>query len=721
MSMNDCVVLENERFRLVLSPDGRAESLCLKSNGTQCLANSETPFCSITEDRPYNNEVKLAHPTKQTIFPSNRIRMENGNLVVGFEQIGFEAVIRVDVRERYMVFALVDFIVKPDSFGVGVLPIQPPVREIRLVQLPVAHRERFGEWLNVLWDEQAAVNVLAACPYTKVGAEQRSDHRILFGEALSEVQLKNVGVALVVSEPEGLLDGIEALEEDLDLPRGVASRRSKQINHSYHWVSAINPDNVDEYIAYAKKGGFRYLLLFYWAFLDAAPRHTKTGVYDNYRPEYKNGREDLIAVLEKIKAAGISPGLHLLHSHVGLHSPYLTPVADHRVNLTKHFTLAKPVGVEDTTIYVEENPEGAPVFKGMRVLRFMGELIQYESYTVQRPYCFTGCKRGFNDTIVRAHEIGTIGGILDISEFQASSAYINQNTSLQDEIACKIAEVYDAGFEFLYFDGSEGVNAPFDIHVGLAQWRVYSKLKKKPIFCEGAAKSNFSWHMLSGGNAFDVWPADVFKEMIVKHPFREAERMENDFTRVNFGWWPHRGDMRPDHIEYATSLAAAWDCPGALQANRKPLAEIPRTDDILETLRRWEEARACGFITPEIKAELKRTEIEHTLLINEDGEFELAAWEQVKDAFGGDDTVTVFLLERKGKCYAVCWNNLGCGHISLPLGQETICYVERLGGEEVTVERNGTELILPVDKKRYLISDISKERLTRAFADAKLL
>lgn len=715
------IILENEMFKLVLSAEGKAESLVLKQTGRECLYEEKLPFFTLTEQRPYNNEIKLAHPIKQTTFGANRVRMEDGNLIVGFDLIRFEAVVKVDITPRYMVFTLTDFIVNPDTFGIGVEPIEPPVYELRLVQLPVLPFERFGEWLNVQWDDTVAVNVLAACPYVKIGAEEKKNHRVLYGEVLRDVKLKNAGTALIVSKPEELLDSIEMLENDYDLPRGVASRRSDRINQSYYSAGDIDPTNVDAHIAFAKMGGFRYMTVYYSAMFHDPQEFSRTGIYDDFRPEYANGYEDLVKMLHKIKAAGITPGLHILHTHIGMHTKYLTPVADHRLNLTKHFTLAKPVTKEDTTIYVEECPESIPTYEKLRVLKFMGELIQYETVTTERPYCFKGCKRGFNNTIVREHEIGTIGGILDVSEYLALSAYIDQRTSLQDEIAEQIARIYNAGFEYVYFDGSEGINAPSEINVGLAQWRVYSKFNKAPLFCEGAAKSHFSWHMLSGANAFDVWKPETFKEMIATHPFKEAEKMKNDFTRINFGWWRLEPGQRPDIMEYGTALGAAWDCPGALQAKPDLLREIPRADDILETIRRWEDARAFGFVTPEIKAELRKTEVEHTLLVDETGNFELAAWEQVKNAAGGNDAVTAFVFTRKGKACAALWNNAGSGELSLPIGMENVSYVEELGGAEVTVEERGSELIIPLERKRYLISDMPKEKLAEVIQRSKLL
>lgn len=716
------IVLENEKFRLVLSPACVAESLILKSNGEECLFPAERlPFFTLTEERPYNNEIKLAHPNQRTTFGANRVRLENDRLIVGFELIEFEAVVEVTVKPRYLTFTLVDFIVKPDSFGLGVLPMLPPVYEFRMVQLPVAPRERFGEWLNVLWDDSVAVNVLSTCPYPRIASEQRRDYRVLFGETMRDVMLKNAGVALIVSEPDQLLDAIDGLERDYGLPLGAERRRSPLLNRSYYFSGNVTPQNVDEHIRYALQGGFRFMSLYYTSVLHEVGGYLCNGEYGVYRKEYPNGREDLAKMLEKIKAAGIIPGLHILHTHLGLRTKYLTPVADHRLDLVKRFTLAKPLSEDDTTIFVEENPEGAPVFEKTRVLKFMGELIQYESYTTERPYRFLGCTRGFNDTCRRSHEVGTVGGILHVSEFVGNSVYIDQNTSLQDEIAEGIAQIYNAGFEFMYFDGSEGTNPPFEVNVGLAQYRVYQRLKREPIFCEGAAKSHFSWHMLNGGNAFDAWSPECFKEMVAKHPFAEAPRMANDFTRLNFGWWALREDQRPDIFEYGTALGAAWDCPGSFSTSVDRMAKHPRIDDILETFRRWEVARATGFVTEAVKAELRNPEVEHTLLINEQGALELAVWTQVKGALGGDESVTVFLLARHGKTYAVCWNNKGDGCLSLPLNPREVHYVESLGGGEIPVEQTADGLLLPVARKRYLITDCSADELIRAFEQAHLV
>jgi len=715
------IILENGIFRLTLSENAVAESLVLKANGEECIAKgNELPFISLTEERPYNNEIKLAHPNKRTTFQANRIRYENGKLIVGFELITFEAVVDVKIAERYMAFTLEDFIIKPEDFG-DLCMTPPPVYEFRLVQLPVKPREHFGEWLNVMWDEKAAVNVLACDPYPRIDSELRKDHRILFGETLRDMKLKGSTVGLIVSHKDELLDAINDIEYDYDLPKGVESRRSGLLNRSYYQNGGILPSNVDEHIEFIKKSGIKNVVLYYPCISKDVPGlgYSRCGEYD-VREEYENGLDSLREMVHKMKAAGLTVGYHFLHTHIGLHTSYISPVADYRLNTTKKFRLAKPLSATDTEVYVEEDPTGSVMHEKCRVLMFMGELISYEGYTTERPYKFYGCKRGVYNTNVRTHELGEWGGILDISEFSGNSAYVDQKTSLQDEIADKIAKIWDCGFEFVYYDGSEGTAAPFEIEVPLAQYRVYKKLSPAPIFCEGAAKAHFSWHMISGGNAFDRWGPDVFKAMIVEHPFSEAPRMANDFTRLNFGWWGIGKETHADLLEYGSSRGAAWDCPGAIAIGDNTRHNHPRIDDICEVIRRWEDVRENGFLTPERKEMLKDTSTEHTLLINEKGEYELVPYYQVKEITENNENVYAFTFERCGKSCAVIWDNAVDSKLEIAL-EGSFTYKDELAGNDIAVERSGDAVILPLAGKRYLATDMSVEELRKALASAQQL
>ena len=71
------------------------------------------------------------------------------------------------------------------------------------------------------------------------------------------------GAALVVSSREGLLPAIGQIERDYDLPRGVESRRDGSYRCSYYSLRGVTPENIDAHIEYARRGGFRTMMVYY--------------------------------------------------------------------------------------------------------------------------------------------------------------------------------------------------------------------------------------------------------------------------------------------------------------------------------------------------------------------------------------------------------------------------------------------------------------------------
>lgn len=679
----DEVVLENAEFRLVVGVDAVARSLVVKKSGEECLADGVSlPLFTATQDRPFNNEMKLIHPNKRTTCPASSLRQADGFLIVGFPHGMYEAKVRVKVAPSYLAFELVDFICDRKATYDYLKMDVPPVVSFRVIQLPVANRRNFGDWLNASWDDNAVVCVAGASPHVYIDHEPRSGHKVLFADLYSGIRLRS-GCAAIFASPgkEAFLDAMDSFERDFGLPRGVASRRSQDVRESIFHLSAFDPNTIGEVISYAKLGGFRLMTFDYSHIVKEMYSYGYCGDYD-WRDEYPNREADLKAMLAKVKAAGIKPGLHTLHSHIGLRSRYVTPVADPRLNKTRRFTLADPIpeGTNDIAeVTVFEPTVDTVMFPGCRVLQFGGELLSYESYTVEPPYKFLRVKRGVHKTRPSAHPKGEVGGILDLSEYGwPNSCYIDQNTDLQDEVAAKLANIYNCGFAYVYLDGSEGVNRPFNYHVANAQYRYWRLLKPEPSFGEGAAKVHFGWHMLAGANAFDSFGTEEFKAKIVEFPCAQAPITWQDMTRVDFGWWYYRlpsdidgGKTRtvgtqPDMWEFSAAKAAAWDCAATVTMPLERLRKHPRTGDILETMRRWNDARRRGLVTEDWKRRLRDCGKEHHLLQDDKGGYELVEWEQISVAGGKDTPVRAFLYEKDGRCHVVHWHV--SGHAKVDLG-----------------------------------------------------
>lgn len=680
------VLLSNARFRLTIGEDAVAKSLTLKETGEELLdLHVRTPFFTVTQERPYNNEIKLIEPHVRTTYPANAVRREGKDLIIGFETAPYEAVVSVKEANDYIAFTLKDFRVGFEDYRLGALSTKtlaftaPPAVEFRLAQLPVRSRANFGSWLNVVWDDRAAVALLGTSSEAIVTSRSTAGGQILSADAFKSVRLKGTGAALVADVGrESFLDRVDAFERDYGLPRGVANRRNPLTNASIYWTSDLCPSNVDEHVAMAKKGGFGLMLCYYSCFF------SRTGDYP-LKSEWPNGLSDVKAVLDKVRSAGIVPGLHVLHTYVATNSAYVAGgIADRRLGLKRHFTLSRPLGTDDTEVFVDEDPSEAEADPRIRWLRFGGEMMTYEGFTKERPYRFTGVTRGFAETTRKAHPCGEIGGLMDVSEYGGVDLYISQSADLQDIVADRFAELWRQGMGFVYFDGSEGVQPPFAYNVPNAQWRVWRKLNPAPFLGEGAAKAHFGWHMLSGSNAFDVFPPETFKSSIDAYPAREAPIMRKDMTRVNFGWWSviPPGTTLPDGTisigtqadmwEYGQARALGWDSPVTVQMRLDKLNAHPRRDDLLATMRRWEDVRMRKLLTAEQRRMLRDLKREFHLIEDDKGGCELVEWRQLDVAGGRWTPVRAFVYERKGRRGVVYWHVAGKAKLVLPDGLPTL-------------------------------------------------
>jgi hypothetical protein len=715
---NGEVVIENGEMRLVLSHDGRAISLKYKPTGEECLEKgTDTPVFALTEHRPYDNELFLTYPAKSRTFAADSIRREGNELKVGFEQIAYTATISLNITDDYIGFSLKALDYQIEAFGVK---RRTEIDEFTLLQLPVKKRKYFGEWLNVVWDDHVAVNLLATDPYARIDGFTNKNYHILYAGMENRVKLLGVGAALITTGKKSLLDRIDRLERDYKLPLGVESRRSEAYKYSYYELRNVTPQNIDEHISFAKLGGFRTMVIYYPDFA------TSMGHFP-WRTEYPNGMTDLQMITRKIREAGMIPGFHIHYNKAARNDPYVSPVPDSRLNLVRMFTLSDTIDNQTSLLTVEENPEGCTMEDGRRLLKIGNELISYQKYSTAPPYQFSGCRRGELGTKINAVERGFKFGLLDVDTWPLFIRF-DQNTSLQQEVALRIGQIYaEAGFRFIYFDGAEDVPPPYWFTVSLAQLTVYNCLKPAPLFSEGALKSHFGWHMLSRANAFDLFRPGVIRQATQKYPMAEARYIAQDFTSVNFGWNDYlapdekSAGMQPDMYEYICSRGAAWDSPIALMGKLDQLKSHPRTPDNLEVIKNWEEARIQNFLTPKQKEELKNPAQEHILLLNESGNFELIPYEQVTNVANRSVDIRAFIFRRHGKTWVVYWHVRGEGLLRIPVAAGKLRLFEK-PGKESSIQRDAWNYpVVPVGHRRFLLFEAPQGEVISILSKSELI
>lgn len=715
----DSIVLENAEMRLEISPSGTARSLIHKASGEECLVRgADVPMFTLTQDRPYDNELQLAYPAEVTHFPVAQVKLDGDTLLARFDLIGYSAAIAVKITDAYIAFRLEKLI----YHGYTSLRTKrkTPVDETLFIQLPVRTRKNFGEWLNVMWDENVAVNLLATDPYARIRAKERPDYYLFQAGTDDDVQLEGVGAALITTTTPHLLDRIGRVEEDYGLPQGVKSRRSSEYGYSYYEASTITPEDAARHIQYAKQCGLRAMDVSYLAFASSAGHFP-------WRPEYPNRMDDLKKVIAQIKAADILPGIHIHYNKTHKQDAYVTPTPDPRLNLVESFSLSERIDESATVIPIEENPRRCTLDDERRILKIQNELVAYERYTTEPPYQFENCKRGVLGTQVSSHERSSRVGLLDVDTWPVFVRF-TQNTTIQDEVAERLKDIYEqAGFEFVYYDGAEDVPPPYWYTVSRAQWIVGKKLRPQPLFAEGACKSHFSWHILTRGNAFDVFRPEMMKAATRAYPAAEIQRSAKDFTSINFGWigyWaPGKDTMgtQPDMLEYVTSRAAAWDCPIAIQSDLQAMDAHPRTPDNLEVVRRWEEVRARKWLTHEQKIALRNLEQEHILLVDERGQFALVPCDQIEKVAGTATPARAFAFEYQGNTWVTYWHTSSDALLQIPLPSKQIALMKDIG-KPLPIKTSARQTKLPLGERRYVqFHNVTYQEVVTAFQNATIL
>lgn len=707
------VVIENAAVRLVIGADGAARSLIHKSTGEECLAAEvRTPICAITQYRPYDNENFLIYPAKPRVFPACRVERRGDRLYVGFEDTYDIAVIRLDIEDDYIGFSLERVDYRIEAYGVK---RQTEIDEFALLRLPLRPRAHFGEWLNVVWDDRVAVNLLGTHPGTRIDAFPTAVATTLYAGLDAQVGLFGPGAALVVSSREGLLPAIGQIERDYDLPRGVESRRDGSYRCSYYSLRGVTPENIDAHIEYARRGGFRTMMVYYVDFARSCGHY-------GWREEYPGGMEDLRYVTDRIRAAGMIPGLHFHYSKVGVNDPYINGGhPDTRMNSVCELVLAEPAGAADTVLVVEGNTQGLCREEGRRLLHLGDELISYADCTTRPPYMLTGCRRGLHNSQPAAHAAGSRARLLDVDDWPLF-VRIDQNTGIQREIAGRLGRIYaEAGFRFVYFDGAEDVPMPYWYNVSRSQSVVYDALRPAPLFAEGALKSHFGWHILSRGNAFDIFPPEYIRPAMKKYTLRCAARNAEDFTAVDFGWVNYLAPggatigMQPDMYEYIYCKALAWDAPVSLVGNLEELRRHPRTEDNLRVMERWERAKLADVFTPEQKERLKDPDREFFLFEDSQGRFELYPCRQLTP--DDESGVRAFLFRRGTKSCIFYWHTSGEDQLrlTLPASRPTLTDDR---GRRIAFRREGRLCLLPAAGRAVLELDLPEEEAERLFLGA---
>ena len=479
--------------------------------------------------------------------------------------------------------------------------------------------ERCGTMGNILSDDASAVALRAYDVALEMGATR--------GNGLTVRATKAHGLVggrfgLVAGPRDGFVAQLRAMSRDSGAPLsdvGGAWALGAEANRGSYVFADLSLASVDDWIDVAERGGFEYVHLHgWWQWLGHYPVST------NYFPR---GLPDMKAAVDRIHAAGLKAGMHSLTACINPYSdPWISPVCTTDLVADASYTLADPVAADATEIAVNEPPVAKHdlVFtysSNGNFLRLGNEVVQYAGVRRERPYAFTGCRRGFFGTKPSAHPAGAA---CDYLHQRYIAFYPAPDSDLAADLAKRLADVRNfCGIDAFYFDGSEGMGTRYGIDK--LRHLIYGNFTRPPVAeasCWGA--HNWWFHSRLGAWDHSVWAAKRFHDDHVRTTVDVARK--DNFLEPQMGWWqPRVGSAAArghfdEEMEYFASQNAGHDAAMSQQGvnvTRGPLSEFLARQFTL--LGWYERARLARAFSSEAKSRMAVPRAEFRLRQGDDG------------------------------------------------------------------------------------------------------
>jgi hypothetical protein len=615
------VVIENDCLRYVIGADGRNLNVIDKRTGRDyCAREPQHTFVSLRKGG--KNYLPCA------------CSFAGGKVTVEFKEAGVTVVIKVSLCRGYVTFEVASV------EGEG-------VEELTLSNLHLTISEHIGTVANVAWNEQFAVGVMAL----NLQANARggsAEKAVLWSACYPKFGLAGAKIGLIGCPTPRFRSTVQEMvrrEGVVHSEVGGAWALDAEENKGSYLFASVSERDVDQWITIANTAGIKELLL---------QGLGKCGHYDPDPARFPHGLAGVRAVVDKIHAAGLKAGWHMMSNRIQQTDSWVSPTPDQRLAKRATLTLAERLSGDATFVPTVESPKDLPTqsgfwFRGSMDVLVDDEIVSYSGLCTSSPYGLTGCRRGAHGTKAAAHEKGVKVYNLD----QLDGMYLpDGDSTLMDEMARHIAHIANTcGFDMVYFDGLDGGSywgTPWEWHYAAKfPLSVFRHIKRR-VRVEASWWLHHTWHIHSRLGAWDH-PVRDPKKFLDIHCAGNKSCLDN-LLPTQLGWWALRNytgpsglATTPDVIEYLGSKCIGYDVPFSLQ-NVTP-AEVrqnPNWPGLLSIMGRYEALRLGGYFPEPVKAKLRVPGDEFALVKSKDGKWRFLPVERaeykVTGLEGGNNT-----------------------------------------------------------------------------------
>ena len=486
-------------------------------------------------------------------------------------------------------------------------------------RLNVAPSAEIGAMAGLARDDTYGVCLRALNLRTHVDVRAGRNQADMSGSTGERYGIRGMHLALVAGHVEALPDALRRLTEASGVPLshlGGAFSMTAPENRGSYLFANVSEANVQAWIDTALRGGFTHIHYSGW--------WHSLGHYDPSSTLFPHGLAGMAETVQTIHAAGLKAGMHTLTGCIATNDAWVTPTPDPRLAADATYTLARPLGRDDTTIFLKEKPAHHDVVwsysgKG-NALRIGSELIRYRAISATEPFAFRKCERGAFKTVPAAHGAGDR---VDHLRQHYLAFYPDEDSTLVGELADCIAGVYNrCRMDQIYMDGAEGMGAEHPIAV--MRGAIYERLRR-PALVEASCHGHHNWWFHSRLGAWDH-PKWGFKPFVDMHITTAERYRRTDLMDPQMGWWAligpssiSRGQF-PDEVEYfmakCLGIDAAMSIQGVTVGQRPPNA---RQDEYFTMIGRYERLRRARYFNDAALEVIRRPGTDVHLSQREDG------------------------------------------------------------------------------------------------------
>ncbi len=363
-------------------------------------------------------------------------------------------------------------------------------------------------------------------------------------------------------------------------------------------ILPFGESTIDEAVDVTLRAGLRYLY---------HPEPFESWGHFRLSGDFPNGVEGLRDAVERAGARGVRVGVHTLSNFITTNDPYVTPLPDPRLARVGTTLLTEDVSEEDREIGIQ-NPDFFDQFENnhLRAAVVGQEIVRYRAVSDVSPWKLLDVERGAFGTLPGAHRVGdSIGKLAD----HAYRVFLT-DPELTREMAVALAELFNqTGLRQISFDGLEGNRSTGlgnygEILFTTAWYDALSEDIRGHFIADASRTSHYFWHIFSRMNWGEPWYAG-FRESQTEYRLKNQAYFRRNMMPGMLGWFRMQPETSVEDIEWMLARSAAFDAGYAFVTSFQALEENGRSDEILDLIGMWEEARMGDVFTPDQKRRME--------------------------------------------------------------------------------------------------------------------